>query len=62
MLKFRRKTTKHYGNMDFDTCVRKEKVVPTKIYTRENAFGFQAKEKGTIFGNIKRGKRLKFKG
>lgn len=62
MLGFRKKTTKCYENMDFNTCVRQKKVVPTRIYTRGTAFGFRTKERGTIFGNVKRGKRLKIKG
>lgn len=48
--------------MDFAACVRQKKVVPTRIYTRGKAFGFLVKERGTIFGDIKRGKRLKIKG
>ncbi len=62
MFKMKEKTAKHYGEKDFAACVRTEKIVPTKIYTRSKAFGFRVKERGTIFGNIKRGKRLKIKG
>lgn len=56
---FKRNKKKEVVNRDFNTSVLKEHVVPTTIYSRNDAVGFSVKERGTIFGNLKRGKPFK---
>lgn len=51
---------KSVANSDFKAAVMQQHVVPTTIYSRRDAVGFLVKERGTIFGNFKRGKPLKF--
>lgn len=56
----KKKKKKNIARGDFATAVMQQHVVPTTIYSRHDAIGFLVKERGTIFGNFKRGKPLKF--
>lgn len=56
---FKRKKKKEVLNRDFNARVLEEHIVPTIIYSRNDAVGFSVKERGSIFGNLKRGKPYK---
>ena len=56
---FRKNKKENVTTGDFNTSVLKRGIVPTAIYSRTDAIGFAVKERGIIFGNLKRGKSLK---
>ena len=54
MFVFKRNRKKEVVSRDFNDSVLKDHVVPTTIYSRNVAFGFSVKERGSIFGNLKK--------
>ena len=56
---FTGKKKKKVVDRDFNTRVLEEHVVPTTIYSRHDTVGFSVKERGSIYGNFKRGKPFK---
>ena len=52
---FRKNKKENVTTGDFNTSVLKRGIVPTAIYSRNDAIGFAVKERGIIFGNLKRG-------
>ena len=59
MFIFKKNKEKEVASRDFNDSVLKDHVVPTTIYSRSIAFGFSVKERGSIFGNLKRRKPSK---